>query len=66
MPVLQGNPKERESLRTLLYALWEGKTKPEELCDFLSRFYGDDFSLLEEVAEAISYIDLLLYLHPNS
>ena len=66
MAVLQGNPMERESLRTLLYALWEGKTKPEELCAFLSRFYGDDFSLLEEVAEEISYQDLLLFLHQKS
>jgi len=57
---------ERESLRTLLYALWEGKTKPEELCAFLSRIYGDDFSLLEEVAEEISYQDLLLFLHQKS
>ncbi len=62
MVVLQGNPNEWESLRTLLYALWEGETKPEEIVGLLSRFYGRDYSLLQAVAQEIGYESLLQYL----
>ena len=62
MAVLQGNPNDWESLRTLLYALWEGQTKPEEIVGFLSRFYRQDYSLLLAVAKEIGYESLLQYL----
>ena len=62
MVVFQGNPNEWESLRTLLYALWEGETKPEEIVGLLSRFYGRDYSLLQAVAQEIGYESLLQYL----
>lgn len=61
--VLQGEAMEKECLKTLLCALWEGNTGAKEICAFLSRFYGEDFSFVEEVAREISYDDLLQYLH---